>query len=541
MGKSFHPKLYNGYDSFSQHFFVTTAHRTLIWFLSDLRRYGMASLRYEHGDVCRYDIERLLLPVDIMMVLVTYGNTGVSASLLFKWILLPVHNDVNTALCASCVGMASLWYGQGRGDECPSRPAVHGPPPRPDLTDSWNNRRQESVPFVSKVHPRRPVTTGRPRPTPTARSDELLQQSAPGICAVCFKSPSPAARHGRPSTAGCHGPLWRTSATIGARNPCRLFQKSVPVARHGRPSTARSDELLQQSAPGIRAVCFKSPFRRPVTDVRPRPALTNFCNNRRQESVPFVSKVRSGGPSRTAVHGRLPRPALTDFCNNRRQESVPFVSKVHPSGPSRPAVHGPLWRTSATIAARNPCRLFQKSVPAARHGRPSTARPHGPLWWTFATIGVRNPCRLFQKSIPAARHGRPSRPALTNFWNKRRPIRPQCVVNGDLWRRHIYTHDGAESFVEHYMARVSSKRISQLHYSEDIMGTMASQITSLAVYSTVYSGLDKRKHQSSASLAFVRVIHRWPVNSPHKGPLTRKMFPFDDVIMDIFVVISVNT
>ena len=39
------------------------------------------------------------------------------------------------------------------------------------------------------------------------------------------------------------------------------------------------------------------------------------------------------------------------------------------------------------------------------------------------------------------------------------------------------------------------------------------------------------KHQSSASLAFVRGIHRWPVNSPHKGPLTRKFFPFDDVIM----------
>ena len=63
---------------------------------------------------------------------------------------------------------------------------------------------------------------------------------------------------------------------------------------------------------------------------------------------------------------------------------------------------------------------------------------------------------------------------------------------------------------------------------------MASQITSLTmVYSTVYSGADQRKHQSSASLAFVRGIHRWPVNFPHKGPVTRKMFPFDDVIMNI--------
>ena len=64
------------------------------------------------------------------------------------------------------------------------------------------------------------------------------------------------------------------------------------------------------------------------------------------------------------------------------------------------------------------------------------------------------------------------------------------------------------------------------------MGLIASQITSLTiVYSTVYSDADQRKHQNSASLAFVRGIHRGPVNSPHKWPVTRKMFPFDDVIM----------
>ena len=64
------------------------------------------------------------------------------------------------------------------------------------------------------------------------------------------------------------------------------------------------------------------------------------------------------------------------------------------------------------------------------------------------------------------------------------------------------------------------------------MGAMASQITSLMiVYSSVYSGTDQRKYQSSESMAFVRGIHRGPVNSPHKGPVTRKMFPFYDVIM----------
>ena len=125
------------------------------------------------------------------------------------------------------------------------------------------------------------------------------------------------------------------------------------------------------------------------------------------------------------------------------------------------------------------------------------------------------------------------------------------------------------------------------HYDDVIMGAMASQITSLEfVYSTVYSGTDQRKHQSSASLAFVGGIHRepgtgdfptqmasnaenvssqwhhhvstdylahskgmhqrfalvaslafvrgiqrWPVDSPHRGPVTRKMFLIDDVVM----------
>ena len=68
------------------------------------------------------------------------------------------------------------------------------------------------------------------------------------------------------------------------------------------------------------------------------------------------------------------------------------------------------------------------------------------------------------------------------------------------------------------------------HYCDVIMAAMASQITSLTiVYSTVYSVLDQRKHQNSASLAFVWGIQWWPVNSSHKRQATRKMFPFDDV------------
>ena len=78
------------------------------------------------------------------------------------------------------------------------------------------------------------------------------------------------------------------------------------------------------------------------------------------------------------------------------------------------------------------------------------------------------------------------------------------------------------------------------------MNAMASQITSLTiVYSTVYSGADQRKHEGSASLAFVRGIHRSPVNSPHKWPVARKMLLFDDVILEtettIHIVVSART
>ena len=70
------------------------------------------------------------------------------------------------------------------------------------------------------------------------------------------------------------------------------------------------------------------------------------------------------------------------------------------------------------------------------------------------------------------------------------------------------------------------------NYSDVIMSTMASQITGVSsVCSTVCSGTGQIKLQRSASLAFVRGINRRPVNSPNKGTVARKMFPFDDVIM----------
>ena len=95
----------------------------------------------------------------------------------------------------------------------------------------------------------------------------------------------------------------------------------------------------------------------------------------------------------------------------------------------------------------------------------------------------------------------------------------------------LHSSPGTERYVTSIVFEmVSTNVLFVLHNDDVIMSLMASQITSLTiVYS--YSGVDQRKHQSSASLAFVRGIHRGPVNSPHKRPVTRKMFPFDDVIM----------
>ena len=82
-------------------------------------------------------------------------------------------------------------------------------------------------------------------------------------------------------------------------------------------------------------------------------------------------------------------------------------------------------------------------------------------------------------------------------------------------------------------SQINTICILAAHYSSIKMGARTSQTTGVSiVYCTVCSGVDQRKLQSSASLAFVREIHRWRVNSPHKGTVTRKILLFDDVIMD---------
>ena len=99
------------------------------------------------------------------------------------------------------------------------------------------------------------------------------------------------------------------------------------------------------------------------------------------------------------------------------------------------------------------------------------------------------------------------------------------------WQRRSY-HSCLMVFWIHIAVWTEKLTFHTRHYDDVIMGAIASQITSLTiVYSSVYSGAYQSKHQSSASLAIVWGIHRGPVNSSHKWPVTRKMFPFDDVIM----------
>ena len=84
------------------------------------------------------------------------------------------------------------------------------------------------------------------------------------------------------------------------------------------------------------------------------------------------------------------------------------------------------------------------------------------------------------------------------------------------------------TFVYMRLECLATEILYPTHYNDVMMSTTRVSI----VYSTVCWGQDQEKHKSSASLAFMRGIHRWPVNSPHKRPVTRKMFPFDDVIMN---------
>ena len=146
-------------------------------------------------------------------------------------------------------------------------------------------------------------------------------------------------------------------------------------------------------------------------------------------------------------------------------------------------------RASSAKAISQQIRSQFLEVPYLCDCWPDTSQRHCPAWHSRSLT-------LLQAQLPHYRFG---------FWSMEPTISKVVIELQTLW----------------------------LHYDNVIMDAIASQITSLTiVYSTIYSDADQRKHQSYASLAFVWGIHRGPVNSPHKWPVTRKMFPFDDVIMN---------
>ena len=142
------------------------------------------------------------------------------------------------------------------------------------------------------------------------------------------------------------------------------------------------------------------------------------------------------------------------------------------------------------------------------------------------TICIQNDvCRDGKQRIIAHRAACHTRTSMASAYFKRFKRLAVPLLNTTVTALHIYLHTNAKH--GHKFACKCRK-----HYSNVKMGAMASQITRVSiVYPIVCSGSDQIKHQSSASLAFVRGIHRSPVNSPHTWPVTRKMFPFDDVIM----------
>ena len=102
------------------------------------------------------------------------------------------------------------------------------------------------------------------------------------------------------------------------------------------------------------------------------------------------------------------------------------------------------------------------------------------------------------------------------FWHLMEKCPDLCTCFTNAWPKLcLYIHERVTT------GPIKQYQLCHKHYDDVIMGTIASQITSLtSVYSTVYSDADQSKHQSSASLAFVWGIHRGPVNSPHKWPVT---------------------
>ena len=145
---------------------------------------------------------------------------------------------------------------------------------------------------------------------------------------------------------------------------------------------------------------------------------------------------------------------------------------------------------------------------------PGSCRPQmGPIWAPWPQGNYQGPLTYRKGS-----------PFVADVFHLRRPESSnlQCLRG-----EHCAVVEGSGRLHRHKSFHLShmSDECQQRHYNGVIMSMKASKITSLTiVYLGVYSGEDLRKHQSPASLALVRGIHRWPVNSPHKRPVTRECF-----------------
>ena len=171
-----------------------------------------------------------------------------------------------------------------------------------------------------------------------------------------------------------------------------------------------------------------------------------------------------------------------------------------PCGRRKGAVRPPQGRREAAVRFSRHPRQGKNRMPPHGH-RKATVRPpyddraalrHCGFWKKFnvklkKSQGLRWPCGVL-KTVRSPYGLHKNRKVAVRFWGKRSPYGRRKHAASYMWPWH---------------------------------------------YSIVYSDADQRKHQSSASLAFVRGIHRGPMNSPQKWPVTRKMFPFDDVIMFI--------
>ena len=128
---------------------------------------------------------------------------------------------------------------------------------------------------------------------------------------------------------------------------------------------------------------------------------------------------------------------------------------------------------------------------------------------------MTSPSTAFQMCVkPTANKKRPKHPSFALCqWN------PPVTVG-------FSSHRGsyAETVFMAWCLRVVAEFALQWRYNE--------HDGVFIVCSTVGSRADQRKNQSSPSLVFVRGNHRWPVNSLQKKPATRKIYPFDDIIME---------